>query len=169
MKKSLIAVAICVASFSAHAQYDHRRATVVDYRQTEAVVVQVTPTYESVVVGQHCQPVFVEQQPQHNNVVGSVIGGVIGAAVGSRFGGGSGRYVATGAGAIGGTMLGNHLAGQQQGVQKMQCIPITQPQVTGNMYVAEINGTRFSGHTFRPLRVGDTVYVKTTTLVNPGE
>jgi hypothetical protein len=66
-------------------------------------------------------------------------------------------------------MLGNHLANSNQPSQRMHCVPITQPQVTGNAYVAEINGVRFSGHTFRPLRVGDLVYVNTTTMINRGE
>lgn len=169
MKKTIVALAICVVTTSAFAQYDYRRSTVVDSRQTQAVVVQVTPTYESIVVGNHCQPVQEQPQSQNSNVIATVAGGVIGAVVGSRFGGGSGRYVATGAGAIGGSMLGNHLANSNQPSQRMHCVPITQPQVTGNAYVAEINGVRFSGHTFRPLRVGDLVYVNTTTMINRGE
>ena len=171
MKKYAIAILLSITAVTANAQYDYRRQTVVNSQQTEAVVVHVTTTYESVVVGQHCQPIMVEQQPQGQNVLGTVIGGVIGGALGSQVGGGTGRYVATGAGAIAGSMAGNHVANSnnRQYVQRMHCTPITQPQATGNAYIAEVNGNRFSGHTFRPLRIGDKVYVNTTTLINPGE
>jgi uncharacterized protein YcfJ len=48
--------------------------------------------------------------PEQQRLTGQVAGGVAGAAIGSRFGGGSGQIVATGAGAVLGTVVGGNLA-----------------------------------------------------------
>lgn len=53
---------------------------------------------------------------------------------------------------------------QRQGVR---CIPITQRKATAFAYVANYKGISFSGTTYRPLRVGDTVHVNGVTLLNP--
>ena len=46
-----------------------------------------------------------------NQVAGAVVGGIAGAVVGNQFGKGSGNAVMTGAGAVGGAMLGSQMAG----------------------------------------------------------
>ncbi len=48
-----------------------------------------------------------------NSVVGTVLGGAAGAAIGHQIGGGSGKDVATAAGAIGGAYAGNKVAKQK--------------------------------------------------------
>jgi len=45
---------------------------------------------------------------------GAVVGAVLGAVAGSQVGGGSGRILATGAGAVGGGLIGSTMGGQQQ-------------------------------------------------------
>ncbi len=47
--------------------------------------------------------------PPTKQQVGLVTGGVAGAAIGSLFGGGSGKVVATGIGAVGGALLGSEI------------------------------------------------------------
>lgn len=51
--------------------------------------------------------VFQTQQQAQGSGLGAVLGGVAGAVVGRQFGGGSGRDVATVAGALGGAVAGN--------------------------------------------------------------
>jgi uncharacterized protein YcfJ len=48
--------------------------------------------------------------PDEKKVASQVAGGVTGAAVGSLFGGGTGRVVMTGAGAVLGTVVGGKVA-----------------------------------------------------------
>jgi len=55
-------------------------------------------------------PGCADMTPEQRQLTGQVAGGVTGAAIGSRFGGGSGRVVATGAGAVLGTVVGGHVA-----------------------------------------------------------
>jgi outer membrane lipoprotein SlyB len=53
------------------------------------------------------------QSGNGNQVAGAVVGGVAGAIVGNQFGKGSGKDLMTGAGAIGGAMLGSQMAAGQ--------------------------------------------------------
>ena len=50
----------------------------------------------------------IRERPQGNGT-GAVIGGVLGAVVGNQFGHGGGRAVMTGAGAVGGAVIGNNV------------------------------------------------------------
>jgi uncharacterized protein YcfJ len=50
------------------------------------------------------------QTAEERRLTGQVAGGVAGAVVGSQFGGGSGRLVATGAGAVLGAIAGGAIA-----------------------------------------------------------
>ena len=50
--------------------------------------------------------------PEDKKVAGQVAGRVTGAAIRSLFGGGTGHIVATGAGAVFGTVVGGKVAGQ---------------------------------------------------------
>jgi outer membrane lipoprotein SlyB len=159
---TLVAIALGFSS-SAFAQYEYRRQTTVEGGQSQAVVIETTPTYESIVVGQNCQP------GPASNYVAPVVGGAVGALVGSLLGRGNGRLVGVAAGAVGGTMLGQHYGESQPSRPQMHCTPVTKLQATGNAYIAEYQGRRFSGHTYRPLRTGDLVYVNTVTMMNAGE
>ena len=136
---------------------------------TKATVIEVQPLYEMVIVGRNCQPVPVYVAPPQPNVLGTVVGAVIGGAIGSRFGGGNGRLVATGVGSAAGAIAGANYHQGYQGYPQMNCTPITTPRRTGNAYVAEYNGIRFTGNTYSNLQVGDTVFVNVTTVINPGE
>jgi outer membrane lipoprotein SlyB len=49
-----------------------------------------------------------------NQLAGTILGGVAGAAVGNQFGNGSGKAVMTGAGALGGAMIGSNIANTAQ-------------------------------------------------------
>lgn len=165
--KTITVIAASLISVSAFSQtYPDPVPSNVYNDKAEAVVVYVSPIFEQVVVGKHCQPVAQNQQFP----MGAVVGGVAGGVVGSRFGGGSGRVIATAVGAIGGMLLGDAVSNQQQyQPTRVQCTPITQMKATANSYVAEYKGKRVSGTTYRPLRVGDTVYVDAVTIINLSE
>ena len=137
--------------------------------QARAVVTAVTPIVENIIVSQNCRDVYVQQQQQQQNIGGQILGGVIGGVIGSRFGGGNGRIVATGAGAVVGTMIGG--SQHQQPSMQMQriCNPVVEQRQTANTYVANYNGSRVTGFTYRPLQVGDTIYVNVGQTVTPAE
>ena len=83
--------------------------------------------------------------------VGAVIGGVLGAVVGHQIGGGTGKTLATGAGAVGGALAGN-------AVEKSR-------GTTKNVYRVNIrldNGQyqQFSYDDVASLRVGDRVRIE---------
>lgn len=137
---------------------------------TKATVIEVQPLYEMVIVGKNCQPVQVYAPQPQPNAAGAIVGAVIGGAIGSRFGGGNGRLVATGVGSAAGAMVGANYPSYQQGYpQQMNCTPITTPRRTGNAYVADYHGIRYTGNTYSNIQVGDTVFVNVTTVINPGE
>ena len=137
--------------------------------QARAVVTAVTPIVENIVVSQNCRDVYVQQPQQQQNVGGQILGAVVGGAIGSRFGGGNGRLVATGAGAAIGAVVGGNQ--QQQPSMQMQhiCNPVIEQRQTANAYVANYNGARVTGITYRPLQVGDTIYVNVKSSVTPAE
>ena len=54
------------------------------------------------------------QNSNSDQLAGTIIGGVAGAAVGNQFGRGSGKAIMTGAGAVGGAMLGSELTAHSQ-------------------------------------------------------
>lgn len=103
MKRNLILTAILLASTSAQA---------VDFSDT-AQVVQVVPVTVTN-TRQICEQTYVPalntvSQAQDRGVAGSVIGGILGGLAGHQVGGGSGKTVATIAGAIGGGLIGDHI------------------------------------------------------------
>lgn len=59
-----------------------------------------------------CQQVKIETDKEWgpNAVIGTVVGGAAGGAIGHQVGGGSGKDVATAAGAVGGAYVGNRIA-----------------------------------------------------------
>ncbi|QJW83745.1 glycine zipper 2TM domain-containing protein [Ramlibacter terrae] len=77
------------------------------------------------VMGPPTQRCWVERQAvqQQPNIGGAVIGGVIGGILGHQVGGGSGKDLATGAGVVGGAVVGSNVAngsGGRQDVQRCQ-------------------------------------------------
>jgi uncharacterized protein YcfJ len=73
------------------------------------------------VVGPPNQRCWMERQqvqaaPAQNNVGGLLLGGLIGGVLGHQVGGGSGKDLATVAGAVGGAVVGNNMAGGSSGV-----------------------------------------------------
>lgn len=162
----LISVAVSAQEYAPYPPQPHYATTSSYGRDVQATVIQVTPIFEQVVVGQNCVPVTV-YAPQPSTL-GPVGGGVLGAVIGSRFGGGHGQQAAIAAGAIAGTMIGSQPQ-HPVAVTRHQCTPVVQVLQTQNSYVAEFNGFRFSGRTFRPLQIGDKVYVQVNTSVTPNE
>ncbi|MDM7464288.1 MAG: hypothetical protein P3W95_011685, partial [Tepidimonas taiwanensis] len=87
-----------------------------------ARVVSSTPIVQPVTVQrQVCVPQQVITRPAPR-VLGAVMGAIAGGAIGNASGGGAGRDIATGAGLIGGSILGNQIEGsgaaQTQTVQQ---------------------------------------------------
>lgn len=54
--------------------------------------------------------VQISQGSQGNKTGAAIVGGIAGAIIGNQFGSGSGRTLMTGAGAVGGALLGSNLA-----------------------------------------------------------
>ena len=96
-------------------------AAVPDYqwrRRPNETVYQAPVTSVHAVVGPPNERCWVErQQVQQNNpnVGGALLGGLIGGVLGHQVGGGSGKDLATGAGVVGGALLGAN-AGNNNGV-----------------------------------------------------
>lgn len=77
------------------------------YGQSDQVSQNQTAQYGTIVGVRTVQA----QGGSGNQVAGAVAGGIAGAVVGNQFGKGSGNALMTGAGAVGGAMLGSHMAG----------------------------------------------------------
>lgn len=117
-----------------------------------AKVTNVKPVTESVTTPhQVCRDVVVNQ-PVHNgdphNIAGTAIGAVAGGAVGHLVGGGSGRKIATAAGAIGGGYAGNRLeqsrhdgATEQRTVQRCTTEQKSSSKVVGYDVTYSYKGT----------------------------
>jgi len=92
-----------------------------------AEVVGVKEVTETVVTPrEECQDVQVQKQApakDSHRVTGTVIGGVAGGLLGSTIGGGTGRTVATIAGAAGGAYVGNQV---QKGMQQKDVVTTTE-------------------------------------------
>lgn len=104
---------------------------------------------------------------------GAIIGGIIGGVIGNQIGKGGGNDVATGVGAVAGTIIGGQKTSQQQIVgyrQERQCstvyTPVTTTTITG--YNFEYNVGRLQGQkgfSKREVFVGQTVKVRVHTNV----
>src|SRR5688572_11723826 len=100
-----------------------------DVLQADAVTQTVTGSREV------CEDVAVERrQPERfGNKDGAVIGALVGGLVGSQVGGGSGKKVATVAGAVGGGFAGReidrrHVGGQRYTATERQCRTVSEPR-----------------------------------------
>ncbi|MBI1416911.1 MAG: glycine zipper 2TM domain-containing protein [Limimaricola sp.] len=77
------------------------------YTQASQVSQQQTAQYGTVTQVRTVQV----QSGAGNQVAGAVVGGIAGAVVGNQFGNGTGKDLMTGAGAVGGAVLGAQVAG----------------------------------------------------------
>lgn len=107
-------------------QYENERepiASVPDYeyrRRPSEAVYTVPVTSVRAVVGAPNERCWIERQqvaqpamqnnPNNANIGGALIGGLIGGVLGHQVGGGSGKDLATAAGAVGGAVLGSNVA-----------------------------------------------------------
>lgn len=101
-----------------------------------------------------------------NRIAGTVIGGVIGGVVGHQFGGGSGKKLATVAGAAGGAYAGNQVQknmqdGDTKTTTERRCKVVTKAQqkLVGYDVRYALNGKEFTERT-ESKPVGDKVPVK---------
>ena len=106
-------------------------------------LVSVKPRFVTV-THQECevQEVYVE-----NTTGASIVGGVIGAAIGNEIGGGSGRKIATVAGAITGANIGRTQAEKNGRLEYRNVCRDVQVQVQRGEYVT----IRYNGQTFTQL------------------
>ena len=106
-------------------------------------LVSVKPRFVTV-TQQECevQEVYVE-----NTTGASIVGGVIGAAIGNEIGGGSGRKIATVAGAIAGANIGRTQAEKNGRLEYRNVCRDVQVQVKRGEYVT----IRYNGQTFTQL------------------
>ena len=112
-----------------------------------------SPSYAQVDVAQVIsrQPRFVTSYQQictqvpveRKNIGNTILGGVLGAAIGNQIGGGSGKDIATAAGAVIGSSLASDSIIEMQTRCTLQPVQIQQ----GEVITFEYNGKRFT-HTF---------------------
>lgn len=96
MKRFAISTMLLVSSALACAQYSgHSTVEIV------RVEPRMVTTYQ-----QQCREVAVQTAPTQGNAAGGVLGALTGAALGNQIGGGSGRDIATAAGAVIGYQMG---------------------------------------------------------------
>lgn len=144
-----------------------------DFTDT-AEVISATPIYQQ--VSEPRQECWTEttttRQPaqQKRSYSGAVIGGIAGAILGNQVGGGSGKNVATAAGAIGGAIVGDRIdndgnqttTASSQPVQRCRTIESSREELTGYDVVY-----RYRGHDIRttmPYKPGSTIQVGITAL-----
>lgn len=112
-----------------------------------ARVVSATPIVQPVAVQrQVCVPQQVVTRPAPSGL-GAVMGAIAGGAIGNAIGGGAGRDIATGAGLIGGAILGNQIEGsgaaQTQTVQQCSMQNVLENRVTGYHVTWEYAGRQY--------------------------
>lgn len=132
--KYIIATIISVLSTSAVAQ-----TIITSSASTSDVAVVVSKQPRFITAYQQvCSQVPVERR----NMGGTIVGGVLGAAIGNQFGGGSGKDIATAAGAV----IGSQLGSQNDTTVEMQTRCSQQPiqMQSGEIVTFEYRGRRFS-------------------------
>ena len=88
---------------------------------------------------------------KRSSAAGAILGAVIGGVIGSQVGGGTGNAVATGAGVVGGAMIGNEIEKRNKGSQEVYRISVRYD----NGRTAQFDYERIDN-----LRVGDRVKVE---------
>lgn len=114
-------------------------------------VLSATPVTQQVAVPQQlCSNETVYSNPRPSSGAGAIIGAIAGGVLGHTVGGGTGQALATGVGAIGGAMVGDHLESGQSGPQNVQRCTTQMRydnQVVGYDVVYEYAGRRYSVRT----------------------
>lgn len=114
-------------------------------------VLSATPVVQQVAVPQQlCGNETVYSTGRPSSGAGAVIGAIAGGLLGNTIGGGSGRAVATGIGAIGGAIVGDRVEAGQPGYQNVQrCSTQTRydNQFLGYDVVYEYGGRQYSTRT----------------------
>ena len=117
-----------------------------------ATVISATPVTNSVTVPrQQCADVQRLVQPQPSGG-GALIGAIIGGVVGNQFGHGAGRALATGAGVVAGSALGNqaelnNYPAQTVSARDCRTVGAYENRVVGYDVVYEYHGQRYSTRT----------------------
>ena len=124
------------------------------FAQERGRVLSSTPITQQVAVPQQVcsdQPVAVAPRPSG---AGAVVGAIAGGLLGNVVGGGSGRAAATGAGLIGGAMLGNQVEAsgpaQYQTVRQCSTQTFYQNRTVGYNVSYEYNGRSYTTQTTEP-------------------
>ncbi len=124
------------------------------FAQERGRVLSSTPITQQVAVPQQIcndQPVAVAPRPSG---AGAVVGAIAGGLIGNAIGGGGGRAAATGAGLIGGAMLGNQVESngpaQYQTVRQCSTQTFYQNRTVGYNVTYEYNGRSYTTQTTNP-------------------
>ena len=124
------------------------------YAQEQGRVLSSTPITQQVAVPQQVcsdQPVAVAPR---STGAGAVVGAIAGGLLGNVVGGGSGRAAATGAGLIGGAMLGNQVEAsgpaQYQNVRQCSTQTFYQNRIVGYNVTYDYNGRSYTTQTTSP-------------------
>lgn len=122
--------------------------------QEQGRVLSVSPVQQQVSVPQQvCQDETVPVR-QRSSGAGAVLGAVVGGLAGNAIGSGGGRAAATGAGLVGGAMLGNQLEGNgsvgYQTVRRCTTQNFYRNQAVGYDVVYEYAGRQYTTRTANP-------------------
>lgn len=115
----------------------------------QAKVISATPVVAQVAVPrQVCHDAYY-QEPPRSSGAGAVLGAIVGGVVGNAVGKGGGRVLATGAGVIGGAVLGDHIEnngrpGTTRSVRQCEQQASYENQVVAYDVVYEYAGQRYS-------------------------
>ena len=116
-----------------------------------ATVVSSTPVNVPMTVAQRVCSNERQVVPAQQTGAGAVIGMIAGGVIGNSFGGGSGRALATGVGAMTGAVVGNQIeantafaAGTEVPVQRCQVVNTSQQRTVGYDVMYEYHGQRYS-------------------------
>ena len=187
MKRALIAVLISLTTVAAYAQNDAREinnylpgvmdrapsgatgpGVVNTHRLVGKIIGVGAPVTKNYVIGNTCNGPYGQnqqfQQPQQQSSFngGAVMGAVIGGAIGSRFGEGTGKQLATGAGAATGALLGNSIHQMQNPVQaqgQQVCQNVFETRIVGYSFIAQYEHIQVQGFMRRQPQIGDDVEI----------
>ena len=124
------------------------------FAQEQGRVLSSTPITQQVAVPQQvCNDQQVAVAPRPSGA-GAVVGAIAGGLLGNAIGGGGGRAAATGAGLIGGAMLGNQVEAtgpaQYQTVRQCSTQTFYQNRTVGYNVTYEYNGRSYTTQTTEP-------------------
>lgn len=131
----------------------------------QARVISATPVVAQVEVPRQVCYDELHQEPPRSSGAGALLGAIAGGVVGNALGKGGGRVLATGAGVIGGAVLGDHIenngrAGTTRSVRRCEQQASYENQVVAYDVVYEYAGQRYS--TQMPQEPGRTIPLQVT-------